>query len=151
MQLAYLLKGLALSGNTVVRVVAQVPAEVYDEKTDPDRFSLREAVAHLADWDTINLERLRRGVEDPGCTVMGIDESARAVEGNYQESEPVTQAELFAHRRETLVAYLQTLTPEDWSKTFRHSEKGEQTVYEYAVNTLGHDMVHLEHLTTYLP
>lgn len=150
MQLTYLIKGLAAGPAIVERLVALVPESRYDEKTDPGRFSFREAMAHLAEWDLINLDRLRRGVQEPGCTVQGFDESQKAIDGNYQATDPVEQARLFAERRKDVVAFVKSLTPEDWTKIYYHSERGEQTVHDQAVNILGHDTYHIEHFTQYL-
>ena len=63
MELTYLYKGLKLSPPAVERIIARIPQHAYDTKTDPERFTLREAISHLADWEPINLYRLRQGVD----------------------------------------------------------------------------------------
>jgi DinB superfamily len=150
-QLVYLLKGLDLAPVTVQRIVDRVPVEAYDTKTDPERFTFREAVAHFVDWEHINIDRLRQGVENPGCTVQGFDEGQRAIDLNYATWDPVEQTRQFAALRAETVAYLKTLADEDWAKVFFHSERGEQTVLEQAVTILGHDLYHIEQFTQFLP
>ncbi|RYG47256.1 DinB family protein [bacterium] len=150
MQLGYLLKGLELAPATVQRILDRVPDSAFDEKRDPERFTLREAIAHLTDWEPINIDRLRRGVEEPGCTVPGYDEGQRAIDLDYASLDPREQTRLYAERRGESVAYLRTLTEEDWTKVYTHSERGLQTVYEQAVTILGHDMYHVEQFTEYL-
>ncbi|AIE85187.1 DinB family protein [Fimbriimonas ginsengisoli] len=150
MQLIYMFKGLELAPAAVQRIVAQVPESAYDSKRDPERFTFREAIAHLADWEPINIDRLRQGVENPGCTVPGYDEGQRAIDLNYAVLDPKQQAEQFAKDRKATLAYLKTLSDEDWAKVYYHSERGRQTVLEQAIAILGHDMYHLEQFTEYL-
>ena len=150
MQLVYLFKGLELAPSAMERIVRRVPTTAFDERRDPERFSFREAVAHLADWEPINLDRLRRGVAEPGCTVPGYDEGRLAVDRNYAASDPHEQVGRFTEGRKKVISCLRELTQEDWDKVFYHSERGRQTVFEQAVTILGHDMYHLEQFTHYL-
>ena len=150
MQLVYLFKGLELAPPALERIVSLVPESAFDSKNDPGRFSFREAVAHVADWESINLDRLHRGVEEPGCTVPGYDEGLLAVERNYQTWDPREQVRRFAEGREKVMAYLRGLSDEEWERVYYHAERGRQTVFEQAVTILGHDMYHLEQLTQYL-
>jgi hypothetical protein len=147
----FLLIALGLAPTTLRRLVQNLPTTCYDVKTDPARFSLREAVAHIADWDPIHLARIQAAVENPGSSMPDIDEGARAVEDNYAERDPIEQAHRFEGRRAITLAFLRGLKAEDWNKTYVHSVKGEMTVFEYADTILGHDMYHIEHLTQYLP
>lgn len=151
MQLYYLLKGLELAPALVQRIIALVPEASYDLQVDPDRFSLREAIAHLADWEAINLERLQRGVAEPGCTVQGLDEGQIAIERGYSGYVVTEQVARFAEGRAHLLGFLRSLAEEDWNKVFIHSERGDLTVYEMAVSILGHDTYHTEHFSQYLP
>jgi len=146
----YLHKGLELGPLAVQRIVDAIPSSEYDRQVDPERFSLRDSVAHLADWDTINLERVRRGATEPGCTVPGLDEGQRALDSGYANTDPREQARLFVQRRAELLRFVDGLTEEDLAKVYYHSERGRQTVYESLVTILGHDTYHVEHLARYL-
>lgn len=150
MQLHYLLKGLELAPKTVARLVALVPESAYDLKSDPDRFTFREALCHLADWEPINLDRLRQGVQHPGCTVPGFDEGQFAIDRDYPNQDVPTQVTRFAEGRNEVMQFLGTLTEEDWQKVYFHSERGRQTVFEQAVTILGHDLYHIEQFSEYL-
>ena len=52
----YLLLDLESAPDVLARLLADMsdPA-VYDRTPDPDRFTLREMVAHLADWEAVFL------------------------------------------------------------------------------------------------
>jgi hypothetical protein len=148
--LTYLRKGLELGPQAILRIVRAVPAADYDRKTDPSRFSLREAVAHIADWAVIDAERLNAGLAEPGCTVMGIDEGQRALDRDYASMDPIAEAERLVAHRASFLALLDSLSGEQLEIAFTHSERGRVTIKEHLVTMLGHEMYHVEHLAQYL-
>ena len=147
----YVTLALGLTPRMVRRLLDNLPTTVYDVHTAPDRFSLREAIAHLADWEAIHLSRIQAAVLHPGSPMPDIDESQVAIDGKYADRDPHVEAARFISERPTLLAFLSSLTAADWSKTFVHSVKGELTVEEYTSAILGHDVYHLDHLLEYLP
>jgi uncharacterized damage-inducible protein DinB len=141
---------LDLSPKAFERIVSMVPEKRYDEKTDPNRFTLREALAHLADWEPIFLQRVKAGVDKPGAEVKGIDESQRAIDQNYQDWDVKESLRKFAQARTETVRYLNALTPEQWQSTVTHNEKGAMTTYDQANMLLGHDIYHFEHASQFV-
>lgn len=146
----YLLPGLELSPRAFQRLTAQIPAGRYDETTDPDRFTFREAIAHLADWEPIFLARIEAGVKENGAAIFGIDESKRAAEQGYENWDVHESLEKFRAAREKTVAYLKAMSPQDWESTVVHNEKGAMTAYDQANMLLGHDIYHFEHACQFL-
>jgi hypothetical protein len=146
----YLMKALHLAPLAVERLVLAIPSGQYDERSDPERFTLREAVAHLADWEPIFLSRMKSGVERNGAEVFGIDESVRSIEMHYGTTEIPVALEAFKTARAETVAWLESLEEEDWLKHVKHNERGNLSTREHANMIVGHDMYHVEHLTQYL-
>jgi hypothetical protein len=146
----YLFKGLAAGPVIVRRIVAQIPVEKYDSLADPERFTLREAVAHVADWEEIDLGRIKQILTSPGTTLVPFDESERAAEQDYIHKDVAEQLNLYSARRSALVAFLETLPAEAWSEQGFHPEKGVLTVYDMANLVLAHDTYHIEHFTQFL-
>jgi hypothetical protein len=142
----YLFPGLEFGPRIVEQIVKQIPGARYDDRTDPERFSLREAVAHLADWEPILRDRIVLAVENPDSPVEGMDESVRATEVNYASWDVAEQLRKFSTERSKTIAYLRGLATEDWEKAVIHNEKGRQTVMDQANQFLGHDLYHIEHL-----
>lgn len=134
----------------IERLVRLIPSSRYDEHRDAERFTLREAIAHLADWEPILLERCRAAAENVGSTVQAYDESARAVEMGYADSDPTERARRFADSRRETVKYLSARADEDWDGHVNHSERGKQTLRDMANTIVGHDAYHVEHLLRYL-
>ncbi len=146
----YLFQGLLLSPETVARLVSVAPKEAWDTHRDEKRFTFRESVAHLADWEPIFFDRIRTAVDTPGASIPGYDESVIAEQHGYVDLDPAPEAETFRVRRAALVAYLKALKPDDWSKTAIHSERGEMSVYDWANTIIAHDIFHIEHLCRFL-
>lgn len=143
---AYLYPGLEFGPRIVERLVSQIPKGRYDERTNPSRFTLREAICHLADWEPILRARIELAVANPDSPVQGIDEGIRAEEQKYGEKDVAEQLSVFATERANTIAYLKSLSPDDWSKAVVHNEKGRQTVSDQANQLLGHDLYHIDHL-----
>lgn len=146
----YLLPGLELSPKAFERIVSQIPQKRYDELTDPNRFTLREAIAHLADWEPILRGRIEAGIKQNGAAVQGIDESARAAEQKYENWDVKESLRIFAQERAKTAAYLKSFSPEQWESTVHHNEKGLLTAYDQANMLLGHDIYHFEHATQFV-
>lgn len=145
----YLLPVLEFTPTILERMLDQTPASAIDRKTDPNRFTLREAIAHLADWEPIFLERVRAGVDNPGAKVFGIDESQRAIDQGYESWDPRESLRKFKAARKTTAEYLRSLSADDWESTVTHNEKGLMTAYDQANMLLGHDIYHLEHASQF--
>jgi len=147
---AYLFPGLEAGPRTLRNLIRHIPAERMDRPTHPDRFTPREVMAHLADWEPISRGRMQTAVASPGAGVPGIDEWERAREQGYIKWDPFEQADEFIRRRSETIAFLKGLAPDDWSKVAVHSERGAMTVYDYANMELGHDLYHVAQLCSVL-
>ena len=135
---------------SILRIVQQIPEARYNEKTDPERFTVREAVAHCADWEPIWLERFEFILKNPGGTIVVYDEGQMAIDKNYASLDPVDQAKKMVEGRKALAALIRSLTPEQMAIGFNHPERGALTVGDMANMIIAHDMYHVEHLTQYL-
>lgn len=115
----------------------------WDAKPDPERFSLREAVAHLADWDEIWLERCRRICSEESPSLPSIDEGELAIQNGYANSSPRASLEKFKRGREELVAYLRQRPDTDWSRIGFREGVGEMSMFEVCAMITGHDNYHM--------
>jgi uncharacterized damage-inducible protein DinB len=141
---------IELTPTTLRRLIDCVPHERYGEAVAPDRFSLTEMVAHLADWEDVFLDRMRLAHEAPGSPVELHDEGERAIEKHYSTRDLQHELDVFENRRRDTVDFLNTLAPADWKKTFQHPERGPLTIQDQVTMLLGHDLYHLEQTSQYL-
>jgi uncharacterized damage-inducible protein DinB len=110
-----------------------------------DRFSVRECLAHLADWDPIWLMRAQRTVNEDRPNLPGIDEGEMAIQNDYASSDPKESLRRYRMGRDELVAFFRSLPESAWSRTFTRDDVGEVTLFELAAMVLGHDGYHFRH------
>jgi hypothetical protein len=145
-----LLSALGSSPKVFERLLRVFPKSRLDDRPDSDRFTPREVIAHLADWEQVILDRVRVANLRPGSPGPVEDPSKRAHAHHYGDKDVFHEAEVFESRRQTTIEYLQGLNEVDWKKTFIHQNMGEITIEAYMVNILEHDMYHLEQVSCYL-
>jgi hypothetical protein len=146
----YLVRALDMTPKLAEREVRAAEGN-YDVRPDPARFSLREVIAHLADWEPIMLTRIRTGVETPGARIEAYDEGQMALDHNYAATDPLERMAAWKADRAKSIAYIQELTDEDLHKTVIHPERGEMHVGDIAHMLVSHDVYHLEQLSTMVP
>lgn len=148
----YLVPGLKLSPDIFQRVIDRIPDEKLDVPTHPDRFSPREVIAHLADWEPIMRdERIRATLENPGQTFNAYDEVEMAATNRYAETDINEQLRKFAIERAETVALIRQMPAEAWEFIGHHPEAGDLKLWQITNMILGHDTYHIEQLTAVLP
>ena len=141
--LLYLCSGLAAAPSVLGRLLDGATDDEYDFRPDPDRFTLREVVAHLADWEPIWLRRMEAMAREETPLLPGYDESQFAIDHDYAHADVAGELAKFREARARTVAFLGGLTPAQWARTGRHGDWGTVTVYDLAALVCGHDGYHL--------
>jgi len=146
----YLWEGLPITASVMRTFMDRMDAAAIDRPTHPDRFSPREVVAHMADWEPRLLERMKKAASSPGSRVEAYDEGELAVTNYYDRSDWREQISIFEESRNETIAFLKELTSEDFDKKFVHPERGEVSIEDQAAMMLGHDQYHLDQLSEVL-
>lgn len=141
---------IELTPATLRRLIDCIPTERFGDRVAPDRFSLTEMVAHMADWEDLFLDRMRLAQEHPGSRIEVYDEGARAEEKQYATRDLQHELAVFENRRRDTLDFLKNLDPSEMSKTFMHPQRGEMTISDQAIMLLGHDLYHLDQTSQYL-
>lgn len=136
----YLLAGLDAAPDVFDRLLQSVSD--WDKRPDPERFTLREMLAHVADWESVFLNRLRQTRDEENAVLVGYDEGQWAIDHDYAHADPVECLQCFRAGRRELIAFLRGLTPEQWTRVGTHTEAGPLTMFEQAALILGHDGYH---------
>ncbi|MBS1713345.1 MAG: DinB family protein [Armatimonadetes bacterium] len=145
----YLFPGLTLSPHILRRAVQAMPSNLKDVPTHPGRFTPREVVAHMADWEPILLGRMKQCVEAPGSAIKAYDEEQMALDNGYASCDLMAKLAEFEEARKKTVEWLMTLSDEQWKATAVHEERGPMSVMDTANSMVGHDVYHIEQLTAY--
>lgn len=136
----YLLIGLGAAPDVFDRLLEG--ATDWDKRPDPECFTLREMLAHVADWETVFLHRLRQTRVEENAVLQGYDEGQWAIDHNYAHADSAECLRRFRAERQEMVAFLRELTPEQWARVGTHTEAGPLTMFEQAALILGHDGYH---------
>ena len=144
--LEYLLAQLEGAPNLYESLVSMATDEELDYRPDPERFTIREAISHVADWEPIFAERLEIILTVENGTLQGYDESEIARTGKYGERSVPEQIRLIAERRRKLVARIKGLSPEDWDRSAEHTEIGHVVTTDLVVLIAAHDAYHLRQI-----
>jgi hypothetical protein len=142
----YLLPALSLGPQALRTLIRSIPSEKWDIATGTNRFTPREVMAHLADWEELFRTRMEVARSSPGSPVEVFDEGQRAEELGYRKTDPNVQADLFVQRREQTRKFLESLSSEEWHLHYQHPERGKMSIEDTANMLVGHDMYHVEQL-----
>ena len=140
---------LNASPGIIARFCANIPDAIADQDQGPDYFTLREVLAHLADWEPIWLERIQRIVQEDSPVLPNIDEGEMAELNGYTTTPVEVSLEKFTSGRSALVEYLQSLPSEAFARSGIRPEIGTITIKDIATIVLAHDTYHIAQLARY--
>ena len=146
----YLLEGLAATPIVVDRLLDTAGEVNYDMRPDPERFTIREALAHMADWEPIWLERFNRLLHEDGAVLANMDPDEVAIRNRYAEQQIDGIQLRVREGRGRLLQLLRGLPDAAWDKVGTHGQWGPITVEQLAVLILGHDGYHTRQLSEWL-
>lgn len=143
----YLVYALQSTPGLVRREFERLSRQVWDMPTASGRFTPRQVVAHLLDWEPLLRERIRTAVERPGATLQVWDEGERAIEQQYDGWDPVESLDRWMEERKKTVEYICSVPAEAWGNTVVHPERGEMSAADLANMLPCHDVYHVEQLS----
>jgi hypothetical protein len=146
----YLLHGLSATPIAIDRMLRQATPADWDRRPDPERFTLREVIAHLADWEPVWQERITAIRTQERPTLQSYDEGQWAIDHDYAHTVPAEQQTRFRESRAQLLRMLAGLSPEEWERTGVHTQWGAMNLEAVAVLMLGHDGYHLRQIAEWL-
>ena len=147
----YLLIDLESAPDVLAKLLDGVsnPA-VWDARPDPERFTLREVVAHLADWDRVFLGRMTQTRDTDQPTLQGIDEGQVALDNDYAHADPHESLARYKENRAEIAEFLRALSPEQWQRSGSHTELGPITLEAQAALIAFHDGYHRQQVVCYV-
>jgi hypothetical protein len=109
----------------------------------PDKWSVGEILAHLADTEIVVGWRIRSILGAPGTPIQAFDQDAWAAAGNYAKRDPRKSIEQFRAVRDANLALYKSLSPEQWEHFGMHAERGEESLQRILHMMAGHDTNHI--------
>ncbi|MCU0315573.1 MAG: DinB family protein [Fimbriimonadaceae bacterium] len=145
-----LVKALPMGPKVIERILRVFPTDRLDDRIEVDRFTAREVIAHLADYEQHVLDRIRVATLKSSPVVPSYDPDKMAEAHKYSSKDVFHEAEVFESRRGMTVEFLRGLSADDFNKTFSIEGGRTWTIADYILMLLTHDMEHVEQLTHYL-
>jgi DinB superfamily len=101
-----------------------------DFKSAPDKWSVRQIVAHLADAESANVVRLRQVISEDHPTLYPFDQDAWAERTNYQKRKPSQSLDTMRQLRAENYELLKDLPAEAFSRSGTHPRRGNMTLLD---------------------
>lgn len=136
------LKVQSATAKTIQKLIKGQNAGKLRKRPAPQKWSVGEIVAHLADAEVIVGWRIRAILAGPGTPIQAYDQDALAAARNYAKHDPKKSLEHFRVVRDANLALYKSLSPEQWKHHGMHAERGEETLERIAHMMAGHDINH---------
>jgi len=129
------------------RRLRDVAPEELIRRPAPEKWSIAEIVAHLADAELAMGWRLRNMLANPGVALTWWDEAAWAERLGYAQQDASLSAGVFRALRESNLRLLESVPRARWVECYGvHEVRGRQTVEEFVRLEAAHDLNHLRQI-----
>jgi hypothetical protein len=134
----------------IAKLIAGISERALRQRLVPDKWSVVEIIAHLAEDELVSSWRYRQMIENSGCALSSFDQDEWARLGDYVSWKPADALQLFWLLRESNVRMLSRLNVEEWERLGWHAERGRITVRDLMLHMARHDMNHLDQIRVIL-
>jgi len=130
----------------LARLVKGVPTAKLRKRPAPEKWSVAEILAHLADVEIVIGWRMRSILGAPGTPVQAYDQNSWVIAGHYEKRDPRKSIELQRVVREANLALLKWLSPEQLKQFGQHAERGQESLEHIVRMVAGHDINHIQQI-----
>jgi len=128
-----------LAGRQLLRqAVAGMSRERLLARPIPGKWSTLEVICHLADFEIVGADRIKRVIAENEPTLLGGDEKAFAARLAYHQRDAEEELLLIDTIRSQVARILRTLEPEDLQRRGIHSEAGPLTLEAFVQRSTRH-------------
>ena len=118
-----------LAGSELLKsVVSRAGENQLDLHPVPERWSIRQVVCHLADFEIVYADRIKRVLAEDNPTLFGGDPEQFAAALAYDKRCVANELLLISSIRHQIASILQQADLEDYQRTGVHSEAGPLTL-----------------------
>jgi len=130
----------------LARLIKGVSTAKLRKRPAPEKWSVAEILAHLADVEIVIGWRMRSILGAPGTPVQAYDQNAWVIAGHYDKRDLRESIELHRVLREANLALLKSLSPDQWKLYGQHAERGQESIEHIARMVAGHDINHIHQI-----
>jgi hypothetical protein len=113
------------------QALRRFPKEMWHFRASAQDWTIHEIVLHITDSEANSYVRCRRGIAEPGSTVLGYDETTWAKALHYHDQSIEDAVELFRFLRGNTYKLIKTLPESTWANTMNHTENGVMTLDDW--------------------
>jgi DinB superfamily len=140
----------AASAGKLSRLIRGAAPQRLRRRPAPEKWSVVEILAHLADVELAVGYRIRAILGSPGTAIAAFDQDAWAAQMRYGKRNAKQALAAFRALRENNELLLQSLRPEQWEHFGMHAERGPESVRNIAEMIAGHDLNHIRQIEAIL-
>lgn len=140
----------AATPGLIATLVKGIPDAKLSQRPLPDKWSVCEIIAHLAEDELATSWRYRQMIENSGSALASFDQDQWARLGDYRAWKPADALDMFCLLRNANLRMLSRLTGDEWERYGVHAERGRISVRDLARHMAGHDMNHVDQIRSIL-
>lgn len=129
---------------TLRRAVAGLSRDQLLAHPVPGKWSTQEVVCHLADFEPILADRMKRVIAEDRPVLMGADENRFAAALAYDQRDLEEELNLIGQTRQQMARILRTLAPEALARVGVHNERGPRTLEQLLTTAINHIPHHVK-------
>ena len=134
---------LESTSERLTALVNSTPAERWDHRPTPDKWSPREVLAHLADVEIVTGWRMRSILANNGAPLQPFDQAEWAAALKYSDADIHESLATFSAVRASLLSLLTRVDGARLEHHGMHAERGKETITHLLKLYAGHDLNHL--------
>ncbi len=136
--LAELIERYVAGPRALRQAVAGMTPEQLMARPVAGKWSTLEVVCHLADFEPILADRMKRVIAEDRPQLMGADDKRFAATLQYHERNPDEELALIETTRSQMARILRKLPPEALRRVGVHNERGPRTLEDLLTAAINH-------------
>lgn len=116
----------------------------------PDKWSIAEITAHLADAEVAIAWRIRQVLASNAIPIQAYDQDLWATTFDYSHRDPRQSLAAYRALREANLTLLKSVPRKQWENYGVHQERGQESVSHIVRMVAGHDINHLRQIEAIL-
>ena len=126
------------------QAIAGMSAEELDATPIPGKWSTRQVICHVTDFEPVYVDRMKRVIAEDQPTFFGGDPDRFAERLAYAARDIDEELALIDAARRHMARILRAASPEDFQRTGNHSEDGPMTLERLLRNITNHIPHHVQ-------
>ena len=144
MDYADLIRGYCAGPQMLRAALAGMTAEQLDARPIPGKWSTKQVICHIADFEPVYVDRMKRVIAEHEPTLLSGDPDLFAARLAYDQRDVAVELDFIEAARKHMEPILRSLRPEDFLRQGNHSEAGPITLEKLLTNITNHIPHHVK-------